>query len=124
MAKFVPVEVQSSFTPIEKFEPVEIESSFSPKPIEEKGFFNTLRNPIDLMYNESVIRQGYNYLTGDTQEVQAKRAKDFIQANPGLMNTPEYKNAQAKLERYGYLLEENQIPFTFGALQESVITNP
>ena len=57
MAKFVPVEVQSSFTPIEKFEPVEIESSFSPKPIEEKGFFNTLRNPIDLMYNESVIRQ-------------------------------------------------------------------
>ena len=37
MAKFVPVEVQSSFTPIEKFEPVEIESSFSPKPIEEKG---------------------------------------------------------------------------------------
>ena len=88
------------------------------------GFFNTLRNPIDLMYNESVIRQGYNALTGDTQEVQAKRAKDFIEANPGLMNTPEYKNAQAKLERYGYLLEENQIPFTFGALQEAVRTNP
>ena len=54
----------------------------------QKGFFDTLRNPIDLMYNESVIRQGYNYLTGDTQEVQAKRAKDFIEANPGLMNTP------------------------------------
>jgi len=91
---------------------------------QQKGFFETLRNPIDLMYNESVIRQGYNYLTGDTQEVQAKRAKDFIEANPGLMNTPEYKNAQAKLERYGYLLEENQIPFTFAALQEAVRTNP
>jgi len=82
---------------------------------EQKGFFDTLRNPIDLMYNESVIRQGYNYLTGDTQEVQAKRAKDFIEANPGLKGTPEYRNAEAKLERYGYLLEENQIPFTFSA---------
>ena len=91
---------------------------------EQKGFFDTLRNPIDLMYNESIVRQGYNYLTGDTQEVQAKRAKDFIEANPGLMNTPEYKNAEAKLERYGYLLEENKIPFTFGALQEAVRTNP
>ena len=124
MAKFVPIEVESSFTPIEKFEPIEIESGFTPQPIEEKGFFNTLRNPIDLMYNESVIRQGYNYLTGDTQEVQAKRAKDFIEANPSLRNTPEYKNAEAKLERYGYLLEENQIPFTFAALQEAVRTNP
>ena len=27
---------------------------------QQKGFFETLRNPIDLMYNESVIRQGYN----------------------------------------------------------------
>ena len=51
MAKFVPVEVQSSFTPIEKFEPIEIESGFTPQPIEEKGFFSTLRNTIDLMYS-------------------------------------------------------------------------
>ena len=90
---------------------------------EQKGFFETLRNPIDLIFNESVVRQGYNYLTGDTQEVQAKRAQDFIEANPNLEGTPEYINAQRKLERYGYLLEQGQ-PFSFEALQEAVKTNP
>ena len=90
---------------------------------EQKGFFNTLRNPIDLMFNESIIRQGYNRITGDTQEVQAKRAQDFIEANPELEGTPEYINAQRKLERYGYLLEQGQ-PFSFEALQEAVKTNP
>ena len=89
----------------------------------QKGFFETLRNPIDLMYNESIIRQGYNRITGDTQEVQAKRAKDFIEANPNLKGTSEYINAQRKLELYGYLLDQGQ-PFSFEALQEAIKTNP
>ena len=40
--------------------------------VKKPGFFDTLRNPIDLMYEESLIRQGYNILTGDTQKVQAQ----------------------------------------------------
>jgi len=90
---------------------------------QHKGFFETLRNPIDLMYNESLVRMGYNYMTGDTQEVQAKRAQEFIQNNPSLKGTPEYQDAEIKLERYGYLLDSGQ-PFSLEALQEAVKANP
>ena len=90
---------------------------------QHKEFFETLRNPADLMYNESLIRMGYNYMTGDTQEVQAKRAQEFIKDNPNAKGTPEYQDAEIKLERYGYLLDSGQ-PFSLEALQEAVKTNP
>ena len=89
---------------------------------EPKGFFATLRNPIELMRYESLPVAAYQYSTGNTKEVQAKKAQDFIQANPTLQGTPEYMEAEAVLERYGYALSEQ--PFSFEALQEAVKTNP
>ena len=46
----------------------------TPEEVKQPGFFDTLRNPLDLMFEESLIRQGYNIATGDTQKVQAQRA--------------------------------------------------
>ena len=89
---------------------------------EPKGFFATLRNPIELMRYESLPVAAYQGLSGNTKEVQAKKAQDFIQANPNLQGTPEYMEAEAVLERYGYALSEQ--PFSFEALQEAVKTNP
>ena len=89
---------------------------------EPKGFFATLRNPIELMRYESLPVAAYQGLSGNTKEVQAKKAQDFIQANPNLQGTPEYMEAEAVLERYGYALSEQ--PFSLEALQAAVKTNP
>ena len=89
---------------------------------EPKGFFATLRNPIELMRYESLPIAAYQYASGNTKEVQAKKAQDFIQANPTLQGTPEYMEAEAVLERYGYALSEQ--PFSLEALQAAVKTNP
>ena len=87
-----------------------------------KGFFATLRNPIELMRYESLPVAAYQYASGNTKEVQAKKAQDFIQANPTLQGTPEYMEAEAVLERYGYALSEQ--PFSLEALQAAIKTNP
>jgi len=89
---------------------------------EPKGFFATLRNPIELVRYESLPVAAYQYASGNTKEVQAKKAQDFIQANPTLQGTPEYMEAEAVLERYGYALSEQ--PFSLEALQAAVKTNP
>ena len=93
-----------------------------PDTLQQPGFFETLRNPIELMRYESLPTAAYQFLTGNTKEVQAKKAQDFIQNNPNLKGTPEYNEAEDVLERYGYTL--SQEPFSFEALQEAVKTNP
>ena len=93
-----------------------------PDTLQQPGFFETLRNPIELMRYESLPVAGYQFLSGNTKEVQAKKAQDFIQANPNLKGTPEYNEAEAVLERYDYTL--SQEPFSFEALQAAVKTNP
>ena len=62
---------------------------------EQKGFFETLRNPLDLMRYESLPVAAYQYMSGNTKEVQAKQAQQFIDNNPNLLGTPEYAQAQA-----------------------------
>ena len=91
--------------------------------VKQPGFFDTLRNPIDLMYEESLIRQGYNILTGDTQKVQAQRALDYMMNNPDSINTDEFQNAQRIYDTFGYLLQE-QPDFSFEALGKAVSANP
>ena len=91
--------------------------------VKQPGFFDTLRNPIDLMYEESLLRQGYNILTGDTQKVQAQRALDYMMNNPDSINTDEFQNAQRIYDRFGYLLQE-QPDFSFEALGQAISANP
>ena len=95
----------------------------TPEEVKQPGFFDTLRNPLDLMFEESLIRQGYNIATGDTQKVQAQRALDYMMNNPDSINTDEFQNAQRIYDRFGYLLQE-QPDFTFEALGKAVTANP
>tara|TARA_R100000951_G_scaffold112080_1_gene111901 strand:+ start:2379 stop:5783 length:3405 start_codon:yes stop_codon:yes gene_type:complete len=87
-----------------------------------KGFFETLRNPLDLMRYESLPVALFQGLSGNTKEVQAKKAQTFIEQNPNLKGSPEYLEAEAVLERYSYTL--NDEPFSIDALKEAVKTNP
>ena len=89
---------------------------------EQKGFFETLRNPIDLMRYESLPVAAYQYMSGNTKEVQAKQAQQFIDNNPNLAGTPEYAQAQATLERYGYTIDQE--PFSVDALKQAIQMNP
>mgnify|MGYP003123708132 CR=1 FL=1 len=81
----------------------------------QKGFFETLRNPLDLMRYESLPVAAYQYMSGNTKEVQAKQAQQFIDNNPNLLGTPEYTQAQATLDRYGYTIDQE--PFSVDALK-------
>ena len=91
-------------------------------PPQPKGFFETLRNPLDLMRYESLPVALFQGLSGNTKEVQAKKAQTFIEQNPNLRGSPEYLEAEAVLERYSYTL--NDEPFSIDALKEAVKTNP
>ena len=91
--------------------------------VRQPGFFDTLRNPLDLMYEESLVRQAYNIATGDTQKVQAQRALDYMMNNPDSINTDEFQNAQRIYDRFGYLLQE-QPDFSFEALGQAISANP
>ena len=95
------------------------EYQLAPQP---KGFFETLRNPLDLMRYESLPVALFQGLSGNTKEVQAKKAQTFIEQNPNLRGSPEYLEAEAVLERYSYTL--NDEPFSIDALKEAVKTNP
>ena len=67
-------------------------------PPQPKGFFETLRNPLDLMRYESLPVALFQGLSGNTKEVQAKKAQTFIEQNPNLRGSPEYIEAEAVLE--------------------------
>ncbi len=55
-------------------------------PIQDKtpGFFQSLRNPLDLMLEESLPASLYQFVTGNTKKKQAQEALDFIRNNPDL----------------------------------------
>ena len=88
----------------------------------QKGFFETLRNPLDLMRYESLPVAAYQYMSGNTKEVQAKQAQQFIDNNSNLLGTPEYTQAQATLDRYGYTIDQE--PFSVDALKQAIQMNP
>ena len=70
------------------------------------GFFQSLRNPFDLMLEESLPASLYQWITGNTKKKQAQEALAYIQNNPHLAGTKIYKEAERKLQRFGYLLDE------------------
>jgi hypothetical protein len=70
------------------------------------GFFSSLRNPIDLMLEESLPASLYQWSTGNTKKKQAKEALDYIRNNPQEQGSKIFKEAERKLNRFGYLLNE------------------
>jgi hypothetical protein len=82
------------------------------------GFFSTLRNPMELIFEESLPASLYQYATGNTKKVQAEKALKFLQTYPQLQGTGQYKEAERIYKKYGYLLEEGEQSFDAGEIMK------
>ena len=85
----------------------------SRKPVQQEppGFFSSLRNPVELVLEESLPASLYQWITGNTKKVQAEKALRFLQQYPYLQNSSRYKEAERIYSKYGYLLEEGSQNF-------------
>ena len=88
------------------------------------GFLESLRNPIDLIREESLPASLYQWLTGNTKKKQAQEALDYIRNNPNLAGTRIYKEAERKLNRFGYLLEDGPMNIDIKEVGNMVKQNP
>ena len=88
------------------------------------GFFQSLRNPFDLMLEESLPASLYQWITGNTKKKQAQEALAYIQNNPHLAGTKIYKEAERKLQRFGYLLDEGPMSIDMKEVGNMVKSNP
>ena len=95
-------------------------------PVQDKtpGFFQSIRNPHDLMLEESLPASLYQWMTGNTKKKQAQEALEFIRNNPNLKGTPIYQEAERKLQRFGYLLEEGPMSIDFKEVRNMIKKNP
>ena len=95
-------------------------------PIQDKtpGFFQSIRNPLDLMLEESLPASLYQWMTGNTKKKQAQEALEFIRNNPRLQGSRVYKEAERKLQRFGYLLDDGPLTFDFKEFSNMVKANP
>ena len=78
------------------------------------GFFQTLRNPMELLFEESLPASLYQWATGNTKKKQAEDALRFLQRYPELQSTGQYKEAERIYNKFGYLIEEGEQKFDFG----------
>ena len=88
------------------------------------GFFQTLRNPMELLFEESLPASLYQWITGNTKKKQALDAKRFLQRFPELRNTGQYKEAERVYNKFGYLLEEGEQKFDFGEVVKLAKKHP
>ena len=89
-----------------------IDPSQRPQQQEPPGFFSSLRNPVELILEESVPASLYQWMTGNTKKKQAQDALKFLEQYPYLQNTPRYKEAERIYKKFGYLLEEGSQEFS------------
>jgi hypothetical protein len=95
-------------------------------PIQDKtpGFFQSLRNPIDLIREESLPASLYQWLSGNTKKKQAQEALEYIQNNPDQAGSRVYKEAERKLNRFGYLLDDGPMNIDIKEVGNMIKTNP
>ena len=95
------------------------------EPLEKPpGFFRSLRSPLDLWLEESLPASMYQWMTGNTKKKQAQEALNFIKSYPNLKNTTAYQEAERKLKRFGYLLEEEGGEFSFSEFGNLIKKHP
>ena len=96
------------------------------EPIQDKtpGFFQSLRNPIDLIREESLPASLYQWITGNTKKKQAQEALDYIRNNPDQAGSKIFKEAERKLNRFGYLLEEGPMNIDIKEVGNMIKQNP
>ena len=88
------------------------------------GFFQSLRNPRDLWLEESLPASLYQWMTGDTKKKQAQEALDWIRNNPDQRESKIYQEAERKLNRFGYLLEDGPLTIDFKEVKNMIKANP
>ena len=88
------------------------------------GFFRSLRNPYHLMLEESLPASLYQWITGNTKKKQAQEALDWIRNNPDQQGSKIYQEAERKLKRFGYLLEEGPMSIDFKEIGNMIKANP
>lgn len=95
-------------------------------PVQAKtpGFFESLRNPIDLIREESLPASFYQWITGNTKKKQAQEALDYIRNNPNLAGSKIYQEAERKLSRFGYLLDDGPMTIDTKEVGNMIKQNP
>ena len=88
------------------------------------GFFSSLRNPLDLMLEESLPASLYQWATGNTKKKQAQEALDYIRNNPQEQGSKIYKEAERKLNRFGYLLDDGPMDIDLKEIGNMVKQSP
>ena len=61
------------------------------------GFFSSLRNPMELIFEESLPASLYQWITGNTKKKQAEEALKYLQRFPQLRNTQQYKKLNVSI---------------------------
>ena len=88
------------------------------------GFFQSIKNPVDLMLEESLPASLYQWMTGNTKKKQAQEALDYIRNNQDKKWSRIYKEAERKLNRFGYLLDDGPMDIDFKEVGNMIKKNP
>ena len=88
------------------------------------GFFSSIRNPLDLMLEESLPASLYQWATGNTKKKQAQEALDYIRNNPQEQGSKIYKEAERKLNRFGYLLDDGPMDIDLKEIGNMIKQSP
>ena len=88
------------------------------------GFFQSLKNPIDLWREESLPASIYQWATGNTKKKQAQEAYDYLRNNPQQQGSRIYNEAERVMSRFGYLLEEGPMNIDLKEVKNMMKANP
>jgi hypothetical protein len=81
------------------------------------GFLSSLRNPLELILEESLPASLFQWVTGNTKKKQAQDALNFLKRYSYLQNSTAYKEAERIYNKFGYLLDEDkEHKFDFGEI--------
>ena len=88
------------------------------------GFFQSLKNPIDLWREESLPASLYQWVSGNTKKKQAQEAYQYLQNNPDKQGSKIYNEAERVMSRFGYLLEEGPMNIDLKEVKNMMKANP
>ena len=88
------------------------------------GFFQSLKNPIDLWREESLPASLYQWISGNTKKKQAQEAYDYLRNNPDKRGGKFYQEAERIMSRFGYLLDEGPMNIDLKEVKNMMKANP
>ena len=88
------------------------------------GFFQSLKNPIDLWREESLPASLYQWISGNTKKKQAQEAYDYLKNNQDKEGGKFYQEAERVMSRFGYLLEDGPMNIDLKEVGNMMKANP